>query len=386
MKKLLVLAIILRLLVAMFYFHPDIKTFNFQASFLGKGVTDIYSYLLENRQQLPLKEEFVYFPLTYFTLGGYQMLASPILGDNFVSWLANASSNDNMADPNIFKYLLVLKLPYLICDLLIAYLLLKWAGKNAYLLWLFNPFTIFLIYGYSNIDIFPVLLTVVSFMLFTKGKNLSGAIILGLAAGFKLYPLLFTPFLFLYGKTMKEKLTLSLVPWLVFGLICLPFFSTNFVNSALVSGLSTGVLKSQLGILGISVLFFYAAGVAKKVDISKYWIALFLIIFSFPLYHIQWLLWIAPFLVILVAQKPKLSWLVFLIAIAACAIPFLYEDRFMTLGLLRVYSLLYDSLPTPFVVLEQVYDPYTLRDAIHAAMAGASGVLIYKLLRKEKAL
>ena len=63
MKKLLVLAIVLRVLVAAFLFHPDIKTFNFQASFLKKGVTDIYSYLIENRKTLPLKEEFVYFLL-----------------------------------------------------------------------------------------------------------------------------------------------------------------------------------------------------------------------------------------------------------------------------------------------------------------------------------
>ena len=69
---LLTLAIVLRLLVAGFIFHPDIKTYNFQASFLKNGVTNIYTYLIENKKTLPLKDDFVYFPLTYFTLGGYQ--------------------------------------------------------------------------------------------------------------------------------------------------------------------------------------------------------------------------------------------------------------------------------------------------------------------------
>jgi len=41
--KLLFLAVALRLLVSAFLYHPDIKTFNFQSSFLKKGVVDIYS-------------------------------------------------------------------------------------------------------------------------------------------------------------------------------------------------------------------------------------------------------------------------------------------------------------------------------------------------------
>jgi len=65
MRKLLVLAIFLRVLVAAFLFHPDIKTYNYQASFLKKGVFNIYTYLVENKKSLPLKDDFVYFPLTF---------------------------------------------------------------------------------------------------------------------------------------------------------------------------------------------------------------------------------------------------------------------------------------------------------------------------------
>ena len=103
--------------MAAFYFHPDIKTFNFQASFLGKGVIDIYSYLINNKQNLPFKEEFVYFPLSYFALGGYQIAVSPILGSGFNAWLNNASSNAFVIDSSIFRYLIVLKLPYLLLDI-----------------------------------------------------------------------------------------------------------------------------------------------------------------------------------------------------------------------------------------------------------------------------
>jgi uncharacterized membrane protein len=375
--------------VSAFYFHPDIKTYNFQASFLKTGVFDIYTHLIQNREQLTLKEEFVYFPLTYFLLGGYQIVVSPIMGPAFNSWLANASSNAFVLDPNIFKYLTILKLPYLALDILIAFILKRFVddkekGEKAFKLWLFNPFTIFLIYAISNIDIFAVTLTLAAFLYLSKEKPLLGSVFLGLAAGFKLYPLLFTPFLFLYGKGIKEKLTISLIPWLIFGVICAPFVSPDFFHSALVSGLSTGILKSELGVLAISALFFYGVTIDKKINLLNYWVILFLMVFSFPLYHIQWLLWVAPFVVILVIQRPRFIPIILILCVTAFTIPILYQDRFMTMGLLRVYSLLYDMLPTPFLAIQKVYDPYSLVSAIHAAMAGATLVLAYKLFKKEE--
>ena len=326
MKKLLFLAIFLRVLVAIFLFHPDIKTYNYQASFLRKGVFNIYTYLVDNKKTLPLKDDFVYFPLTYFVLGGYQAIVSPILGAGFNSWLANASANSVVTDPNIFKYLLILKLPYLILDIILAYLIMgffenKEDKKKAFIFWLFNPFTIVLLYAYSNVDIFPVILTVLAFLMLKKQKLFTASLLLGVASGFKLYPLLFVPFLFLSGRSIREKIILAVTPVITFGLIVLPFISGAFFQSALVSGLTTGIFTSNFSTLAVAVLFFYAVLIDKKINLLNYWIALFLIIFSFTLFHIQWLLWIAPFLVILSVKKPSFSWLVFLFGVLAFAIP-----------------------------------------------------------------
>ena len=130
MRKLLLLAIILRLFVSGLLFHPDIKTIAFQTSFLRSGVTDIYTFLLESKASLPLKEEFVYFPLTYFTIGGYQALIAPILGNNFNNWLIDAGANSVVNNPHVIKYLLFLKMPLLFMDILIAFLLLNYFKKE----------------------------------------------------------------------------------------------------------------------------------------------------------------------------------------------------------------------------------------------------------------
>jgi hypothetical protein len=388
MKKLLVLAIFLRILVAVFLFHPDIKTYNYQASFLKKGVFNIYTYLVDNKKTLPLKDDFVYFPLTYFVLGGYQIVASPILGNGFNSWLADAGANSVVNNPNIFKYLIVLKLPYLVLDMIIAFLLMEFFEnkedkKKVFIFWLFNPFTIILLYAFSNIDIFPVILTVLAFLMIKRQKLTTAALLFGVASGFKLYPLLFVPFLFLAGRTLKEKVLLALTPVVTFGVVILPFLSTAFFQSALVSGLTTGIFTSTFSTLAVAILFFYAVLIDKKINLFNYWIALFLIIFSFSLFHIQWLLWIAPFLVILAVRKPKLSWLIFLFGVLAFAIPFLYQDRFMTISLFRIYTTWFDLLPTPFTFIQRVYDPANLQTVIQSILAGGSLVLIYRIFKEQ---
>lgn len=403
-KKLLILAIVLRLLVSGLLFHPDIKTIAFQTSFLRQGVNDIYNYLSINKASLPLKEEFVYFPLTYFTLGGYQAVVSPFLGSGFNQWLGDAGANSVVNNPNIFKYLVILKLPLIFVDILIAYLLLKFfnlpaqvgdskMGKKAFELWLFNPFTIILIYAFSNIDIYAVLLTVVAFLYIKREKLIHASIFLGLAISFKLYPLLFVPFLFLKAKSIKEKLLTTLIPISIFAISIVPFWSTAFVKSALVSGLSTRIFGPSfsigfgesiiMGLLLLTILFLYAYLSDKKIKLLNYFVSLLLIIFSFSHFHISWLLWIAPFLVILVIKRPYLKWLIFFWAIFAMSIPLFYSDRSMTISLFRIYTTWYDLLPTPFVTMQKLYDPYNFQSMIHSVLAGISVIISYNLFKNN---
>ena len=399
MKKLLGLAIILRILVSIFVFHPDIKTFNYQSSFLKRGVFNIYSYLIDNKKSLSLKENFVYFPLTYLTLGGYQTIAAPILGNGFDSWLANADSFSIVGDPNIFKYLFVLKLPYLILDVGVAFMLLKYfddrkLGRKAFTLWLFNPFTIFIIYAFGNIDIFPVALVLASLLFLKKERYSLAALMLGLAAGFKIYPLLFVPFLIVSGKSIKEKLRLGIIPFAVFGLISLPFLSSSFLESTLISGLTTRMFNPGfsvgfgesiiVGILLLSALFFYAWLIDKRPNLFNYWMVTLLIIFSFSHFHIAWLLWIAPFVIILGVDKPTLSWPLFLLSITSMLIPLFYQDRSMSISLFRVYSTWFDLLPTPFTAIQRFFDPFSLQSIFHSLFAGGSSILTYKVFKENR--
>ncbi|HJX59019.1 hypothetical protein A2V56_02630 [Candidatus Woesebacteria bacterium RBG_19FT_COMBO_42_9] len=397
MKKLLVLAILLRLLIMPFFFHPDIKTYHFQASFLRQGVVNIYPYLIDNREKLPLKEEFVYFPLTYFFLGGYQALVSPLLGENFTAWLSDATGR-GVESPGIFRYLFVLKLPYLVLDIAIAYLLMGFFEKQedkkkVFTIWLFNPFTLILLYFFSNVDIIPVFLVLASLLAMKKNKPLGASVLMGLAVGFKAYPVLFFPFLLAKMEKWSERITASLVFLATLAVIILPFWSPAFVASSFASGLTTRILEAGISISGgekilvvpVALVGLYLfSWFRPKTALWKYYLSALLIVIPFIHFHIQWLLWIMPSFVILWAEENRYSWLLVLASVSAFAVPFLYNDKFMSVSLLTPISRWFGLIPAPFAIVQRLGDPYLIQGLIHSIFVGCSLGLIWKLLKGYK--
>lgn len=400
LSKLLILAIFVRILIMPFYFHPDIKTYNFQSSFLKNGVFNIYSYLEINKEKLPFKEEFVYFPLTYFFLGGYQTIISPLLGDGFQPWLADASQEAGERT-GVYRFLFLLKFPYLILDISIAFLLLKFfkdenQRKQAFAFWLLNPFSIVLIYVFSNVDIFPVFLTVVSLLLASKNKLILSAMILGIAAGFKAYPILFLPLLLLLTKNTRQSLGVAAASLGIFLLSILPFVgSSSFRDAALVSGLTTRMFNGAINIgfgeslmfavISLSGLFFYKFVSPKKDDINLevYYFSLLILLYSFIHFHIQWLLWIMPFAVLLLVRRNILKPLIIL-AIVSFSIPILYMDKFMSVSLLASISPIYNLLPTPALIVQKIYDPVIVQSILHSILLGGSLIIVWELLRGQE--
>lgn len=397
----LLLAVLIRLLVMPFYFHPDIKTYNYQSSFFKKGVWDIYSYLEKNKDKLPIKEEFVYFPLTYFFLGSYQIMAAPFLGTGFDKWLSDASIGASEY-VGVFRYLFILKFPYLVFDIIIAFLLMglfseRKGKERVFTFWLFNPFSIILIYIFSNVDIIPVVFTLLSVLLLRKKRNILAALCLGVGAGFKAYPLIFLPIIFLYAKSIKEKIFVLFGSIGIFLLIITPFSnSTAFKQSTLYSGLTTRILIPVIDIgfgetlfialipLSLIVFTFWIKNNLKTEQVSSYYFAVLALLFAFIHYHIQWLLWIMPFAVLIIMKSENIKKSLVMMAILAFIIPLLYNDKSMSMALLRPLSLWYELIPTPFDIVRKIYDPNTLQSIIHSILAGLSLTVIWSLLGDKK--
>lgn len=80
-KQIILAAILIRLLIAPFFFHPDIKDINLRVSFLESNqVLNIYEYLLKDPLTKINAPDFPYPPLTFMQ---FMPLANLILSQVF---------------------------------------------------------------------------------------------------------------------------------------------------------------------------------------------------------------------------------------------------------------------------------------------------------------
>lgn len=388
-KKIIFLAILIRLLVMPFFYHPDIKSQHFHFQFLSKDVFNIYSYLDQNKSELGYKDTFNYLPLTYYTFGLTQTITKPFLGNGFDKWINDWGETRNDY-PDIIFYMFFLKIPYLILDIGLAFLLLKtFKNSKIFYFWLFNPISIYLIYILGNFDILPAFLTLLSFYFLKKDKLFFSYFSIGIAIALKMYPVIFVPFIFLYKpKDILKHLKycwFSLLPLIV---TVLPFITqTSFINSFLGSGLTQKILEYKLFNLPVFPVFYLIilANYAFSKSKQKFEIAVtqtFLIFIGLVKFHPQWVIWFFPFVISIFINSKKIN-KIFLISffILIFSYIFLFDDNFLFWGHLTPINSLFIELTSPFqlVKLRFLKNPIIIQQQIHQILLilGISGSIFY---------
>jgi len=395
-KLILVTSFLLRIILMMFLYHPDIKTYHFQSQFLGKKVFNIYNYLDDKKSELPLKEEFVYQPLTYFFLGSYQIIAKPMLGQSFNSWL-NDASQSAIEQNGIFRYLFILKLPYLILDFAIGFLLMsffktKENRSKIFTLWIINPVSAFFIYSFSNVDILVLFIMLLGLLSYKKGNKLLSVGFLTLATLFKVFPLLVVPFIIIEAESYKKALLLSLTSFAILVVGILPFVSKSFINAALISGLTTRLFLPSIDIgFGILVsipivlfVFFYFALRNSRYDLFVKIFILFSGLLSFIHYHIQWIVWLLPFALLTLIREKALRAYIIIFVVLLCLLPFLYNDKQMTVGLFSAITASASLIPIPYTILSKVVDPFQVQSFLQSTILGMYILILWKIYQLRK--
>jgi len=372
-KNILILAILLRILIMPWFFHPDIKSQHFHFQYLSKGIINIFSFVENNKKTLPYTDTFNYLPLTYLSFGTIHTLSKPLYAPKFYTWLNDWGVNQNNY-PNLIYYMFVLKLPYLIFDLICGIYLLKLFGNKVFKFWLFNPITIYLIYCLGNFDIVPVALSVMAYFYLKKSKNFLSFFLLGIASALKLYPLLLLPFFLFYKKFSIKNILFYSIPII---LSIAPFLSNkSFIKSFTSSGLSQLLLNQKLfnipifPVLYLIIFLFYFI---KKIDINKSFLLLFLIFICFVPFHAQWILWFLPFA--LFALNPLFT----LLLICALSINFLLDDSFAFWGTLIPINSYFQYLSTPYQIIRfrLLKDPIIIQNYLKYFITLISALFIF---------
>jgi len=401
---LFVLAVILRLVLMPITLHADLLGHAFSSYFLAyEGKGNLYETLANLPQNHPLvknfgiSDVFIYPPLAYYTLGFFRMVLKPLTTANFVPWLW-----ENLGRlrefPGFQKEIFWLKFPYLFFDLGLAFIL---AGcfteekkkKQAFLLWLFNPVTIYATFMIGQIDLLATFFTVLALFLFMKKKFSWAAFSLGIGASYKMYPLFFLfPFAFLAHKNFRERLKLVFV-----GLFPFIFFIAPYLNSKAFRAMVLFSPKSQkmlfMGwpvsgaevvypfvfvLVFISLVAYYQK---RKINPAAYFLAILLLIFSVTHYHPQWFLWLTPFLIWELVENNFRHLILSLIFLASWLIITLFFEPSLSYGL---FNPIWPELEKT-KGLTEIVSPYTdvfqLKSLVRSVFAGAAVFLVFYLLR-----
>lgn len=355
--KLIALALILRVILASFLYHTDLKGI-YHESLLVKTFGWVGGYEKGVEENAPLH----YPPPIYLLFSSYQTLAKPLFSAYFDKWMNDGGSQSIKNHPAIFRDLLVMKLPIIATDLLIAWLILKLVPegrkKFAAALWLFNPFSLYAIYAFSHFDIIPTALILAAVVFFYRERKTLSYVSLGLAVGFKVFPLLLLPFwMFFDERSWIERIRDAALAVVVFTACLLPIISSKAaISSVFLSNLTGGITRASLDIGGHEELPLFpivyslfliasASGLAKKIPLEAVPVAVFGTLLGLSNFHPQWMIWIMPFLALLIVKGVvKLQEALFMM-LAYVGVVLLIDDIYMSLGLFKALNDASDSLP-----------------------------------------
>lgn len=412
MKKslwtILLIGIILRIILALITYHPDIQIFDLSGQILKKGnILNFYDYLYKLPTDSQMVKSFPasalnYPPAVYFLLGGVSLVLTAVTPSSVHQ---DFLFNTRNVLGNIFLniHLLVLKLPYFVFDLGAAFLLYKFFDDPrkkllAFTLWIFNPITLYATFMMGQFDIIPTFFVILALYIM-KNAHLKkiwwATLFLGIGAAFKIYPLLFLVPLASLEKNWLNRLKIILGGLGIYFLTIIPFLnSVGFRTNALLANQLSKSFYAQIPISGgesiilflFSVVLFYLIFLTNKEIIDTLWQRFFMIIllfFIFTHFHPQWFLWLTPFLILEMVTSHFKNILVLILALLSWLGMLFFFDSSLTFGLLApIFPQLYQMMDV-WHLLNINVDVNFFRSSLQSLLAVSGAFFIVNIFIKR---
>ncbi|MBI2599560.1 hypothetical protein HYW43_01415 [Candidatus Daviesbacteria bacterium] len=382
MKKIfwiiIIFGVVIRVLLSVMTFHPDMQVFEQAGKLVASGnILNLYDFTSNS-------VVFNYPPAIYLFHGIFSFLFS-ILG---ISEITQFNIN-----------LILLKIPYLVFDLLIGLVLLKLFNSErksllAFSLWMFNPINLYATYMMGQFDIIPTFFIILSIYFVVKNKLEWAALALGGGIAFKLSPVFLVIPLIVLGRNYIDRvklLVLAMIPYLISVIPFLP--SSSFRATALFANQSSKSLYANIPVSGgesiilfpASLLIFFLIIWSNKprMEMSKLYLIPLLLFFIFTHYHPQWLIWITPLIIIELITDGFKNILPYLLIFASWVISLFFFDPSLTLGIFSPIAPALYNTPSLWALLGVNIDYNLARSLSQTILVSASLYLIYRFLSKK---
>ncbi len=319
----IIVGILIRLALMITTIHPDIRGHNLGAYLISqKGeILTFYdhirslprSHLLVNLYGDGL---FIYPPLAYLWLAGFMKILGGLYPWETFNVLISDIGRVGLSLETM-KLLFLLKVPYLITELLAFtwfYRKIDESKKTIFsLLWWGNIPVMHSAYFMGQFDLMIGLLVGGAAIIATGLGKFVPAILVGIAAGFKPFPLFLLPML---GTGFKEKLISIIVGLVTYGLIISPYLgSVGFRHYALLASQTDKLDYAKIFVAGSQYLSLFWVGLGllywwnwykpHHLSVWGWFTSVLLLFYSVTHWHPQWFTWISILLIISLITKSK---------------------------------------------------------------------------------
>ncbi len=338
---LVLLAILLRLILMPFFLHMDLLS---EFKRVNYAVENLSFYPGFNRI-ITFWIECAFYSITQLFVVNEELLL--FLPDPLHSTSTTTQHFIFAGDPHIFRHLFVFKIPYLVFDLLSAWLIWQYfkgsTWRNvALLLWLFNPVTIYASYVFGRFEIISIFFLITTALSLKQHRVLLAALCFGLALNCREVNIIFVPAFLLalyhflaHSQISKKRILLAFA--IVVSLWQLPQIIESLTGAEPLFSGPTKAVDIDRGITALTAgkfagvyPFFLLFGIAAFVLLSRVsnetysaheafvaagasTVAAF---FVTGFHSAHYFAWIMPFLVLLLYQREGL--LLPIIALIAC--------------------------------------------------------------------
>ncbi len=273
-----------------------------------------------------------------------------------------------------FVNLFLTRVPILLADLFIFYVLIKWLktreDKVLKYYWA-SPILFYISYFHGQLDVIPIAILFTSLVFLFRNRNLLSGLLFGAGIAAKTNILLVLPFMMIFlwkNKSLRETVKFTLVTAVTYGILLLPFvFSPGFIK--MVFGASEQFRVFDLTIpLGFQNIFLLAAPAAylillfnfssferMKKDVLLMMIALiFTVVVTLVPPAQGWYYWVVPFLIYFFVKQEKVPMISF------WAINFFYLAYFLfgqSSDIFQSFQIILpqiSNLPAPYYLVENL--------------------------------
>lgn len=311
LAKWFLVGLVARLLVMPFAFHGDLLS------------TYHRSYLLL------FEGEFQYFnPHEVFQAIGLWFSNFFIPLEDFLVWSGSTSVSHSfwlgiLDHNNIFSFIFLLKIPYLLFDVAICIVFLNLfrtevrVGTRIFIFWVLNPIVIFSVYIFGRYEVIPIFFIVLCLYFIKEQNTLFSGFSFGIAIISRYYALMVLPFFFLiFFDNWKDRIKYAIyssIPILAFNVITkiysgssstLSFTQSHFINYII--GMNFVIEENGQTIYVFILayvcllLYVYFKDDIKNplIEFASFSTITFLLFYSTSYFHPHYFVWFIPFLAI----------------------------------------------------------------------------------------